>query len=92
MQSNQQKEVHIMGTDNERHVVPSPGGGWDVVAPDAKRASAHTDTQKAAQDRARAIVGNAGGGEVVTHGRDGKIRDSDTVAPGNDPFPPRDRK
>ncbi|MGC3995161.1 MAG: DUF2188 domain-containing protein [Propionicimonas sp.] len=52
----------------------------------------HTDTQKAAQDRAREIVENAGGGEVVTHGRDGKIRDSDTIAPGNDPFPPRDKK
>ena len=35
---------------------------------------------------------NSGGGEVRIHRRDGKIRDSDTVAPGNDPFPPRDKK
>jgi len=63
-----------------------------LKAPDAKRASAHADTQKQAQDRARQIVHNAGGGEVVTHGRDGQIRDSDTIAPGNDPNPPRDKK
>jgi len=31
-------------------------------------------------------------GEIRIHGRDGKIRDSDTVAPGDDPHPPRDRK
>jgi hypothetical protein len=43
-------------------------------------------------DRAREIVHNAGGGEVKIHGRDGRIRDSDTVAPGNDPNPPRDKK
>jgi hypothetical protein len=73
-------------------VVPNKDGGWDVRAPGAKRASAHTDTQKQAQDRARDIVSKAGGGEVTTHGRDGRIRDSDTVKPGNDPHPPRDKK
>ena len=77
---------------NERHVVPSRDGGWDVVAPGSSRASAHVDTQAAGIDRAREIVGNSGGGEVVIHRPDGRIRDSDTVAPGNDPFPPRDRK
>jgi hypothetical protein len=77
---------------NRRHVVPNPEGGWDVRAPGASRASAHTDTQAEAQQRARDIVRNLGGGEVTTHGRDGRIRDSDTIAPGNDPNPPRDRK
>lgn len=81
-----------MSNQNRRHVVPNPDGGWDVKAPGAKRASAHTDTQKQAISRAKQIVDNAGGGEVRIHGRDGKIRNSDTVAPGNDPFPPRDRK
>ncbi|WP_232425744.1 DUF2188 domain-containing protein [Mycobacterium sp. JS623] len=32
---------------------------------------------------------HSGGGEVRVHGRDGKIRDSNTVDPGNDPFPPK---
>lgn len=81
-----------MAPRNERHVTPHPEGGWKVDAPDSSRASARTDTQAEAIDRAREIVGGLGGGEVVIHGRDGRIRDSDTVAPGNDPHPPRDKK
>jgi len=77
---------------NERHVVPNPDGGWDVKAPNAERASAHLDTQAQGVDRAREIVHNSGGGEIVIHGRDGRVRDSDTVAPGHDPNPPRDRR
>ena len=76
---------------NERHVVPSDDG-WRVVAPGADRASAVENTQAAAIDRAREILGNTGGGELVIHGRRGQIRDSDTVWPGNDPNPPRDRR
>ncbi len=75
-----------------RHVVPNPKGGWDVKAPGAKASSSHHDTQAGAERRAKEIVGNEGGGEVVIHGRDGQIRDSDTVAPGNDPNPPRDTR
>ena len=74
---------------NARHVVQNPGGGWDVRKPGSSRSSAHTGTQAEAVERAREIVGNSGGGEVRTHGRDGKIRDSSTVAPGNDPYPPK---
>jgi hypothetical protein len=77
------------GHENDRHVVPAKDGGWDVKAPGADRASGHFDTQKDAIDRAREIIHNAGGGELITHGTDGKIRDKDTVAPGNDPYPPR---
>ncbi len=73
-------------------MVPNPDGGWDVKKPGAQRSSGHTDTQAQAIDRARVIVDNEGGGEVVIHGRDGQVRDSDTIAPGNDPNPPRDRK
>jgi hypothetical protein len=81
-----------MPNRNQRHVVPNPEGGWDVKKPDGSRASAHLNTQAAAEARAKEIMGNAGGGEVVIHGRNGKIRDSDTVKPGNDPFPPRDKR
>lgn len=69
------------GESRDRHVVPHPDGGWDVRAPGARRASAHTATQDEAIRRARAIVRNAGGGEVVVHRRDGTVRSSDTVAP-----------
>jgi len=78
-------------SNNNRHVVPNPGGGWDVVKADAERASSHHDTQQQAIDRGREIVRNLGGGELRIHGRDGQIRDSDTIANGNDPNPPRDR-
>lgn len=75
-----------------RHVVPNPKGGWDVKKPGSSRASAHAATQEAATHRAREIVRNGGGGEVRIHGKDGRIRDADTIAPGNDPHPPRDKR
>ena len=81
-----------MSKVSNRHVVPNPAGGWDVRAPGAKRASSREETQADAISRAREIVQNVGGGEVVIHGRDGQIRDSDTIPPGNDPNPPQDRK
>lgn len=74
---------------NSRHVLPNPNGGWDVKRPGAPRASAHADTQKEAIERANQIVGNSGGGEVRIHNRKGQIRDSNTIAPGNDPYPPK---
>lgn len=75
-----------------RHVVPGKDGGRDVKKSGAVRASAHARTQGQAVDRARDVVDNAGGGEVRIHRCDGRIRNSQTVRPGNDPNPPRDRK
>lgn len=77
---------------HRRHVSPHPDGGWQVVAPGARRASARTDTQAEAQRRGREILKGLGGGELTTHGQDGRIRDSDTVPPGHDPNPPKDRR
>lgn len=76
----------------KRIVQKRPDGNWEAVAPKAKRASTVKPTQAEAEARAKEIVGNAGGGEVIIKGRDNKIRDSDTVPPGNDPNPPKDRK
>jgi hypothetical protein len=70
--------------DNDRHVVKHDDG-WAVVKEDHQRASAVKPTQREARQRAREIVGNLGGGEMVTHGENGKIREKDTIAPGNDP-------
>ena len=81
-----------MSKPNRRHVVPDPAGGWNVKAPNSQRASAHASTQAEAERRAKEIVGNLGGGEVVIHRPDGTIRDSDTVSPGNDPHPPTDTR
>lgn len=74
---------------NRRTVSPNPEGGWDVHKPGADRASSHHDTQSEAQAAGRRYLHNEGGGELITQGRDGKIRDKDTVSPGNDPFPPK---
>lgn len=63
---------------NERHVTPR-GDGWQVVAPGSKRASLITDTQQKAVDRAHHLLERSGGGEVVIHDKNGKIRDSYTV-------------
>ena len=77
-----------MPTSNDRYVVRNPDGGWDVKAAHAK----YTQTQAEAILHAKDIVRNAGGGEVRIQGRDGRFCDSDTVAPGNDPHPPKDTK
>jgi uncharacterized protein YegP (UPF0339 family) len=66
---------------NIRHVVPNLDGGWDVQAPDAHRASARAETQRDAVERAREIVLNSGGGEVVIHNSRGQIRDRETIPP-----------
>lgn len=62
-----------------RHVVPNENGGWDVKAPGAGQVSAHTDTKRQAIDRAREIVRDAGGGEVVIHGQSGRFVEGRTA-------------
>jgi len=85
------KGDHSMGA-NRRIVQPRPDGSWEVRAPKAERASAVAPTQSAAIERAREILKNDGGGELTIKGENNRIRDSDTVPPGRDPNPPRDRK
>jgi hypothetical protein len=53
-------------------------GGWDVKKENAQRASAHTDTKREAEQRAREIVRNQGGGEVRIQNLDRRFGDSDT--------------
>ncbi len=74
------------------HVVKNPNGGWDAKRENSSRASSNTQTQRQAEVEAKHFSSNSGGGEVRIHGIDGKIRDSDTVPPGNDPNPPKDSK
>jgi hypothetical protein len=81
-------------SDSDRYVVPNGDrGGWDVVKPDHKRASAHTDRKVDAQNRTRVIVTNLGGGEIRIQNRQGRFIDSDTVSgPKHPESPKRDRK
>lgn len=68
---------------NDRWVIPHDGG-WAVAKEDRERVSARFDTQAEAISRAREIIHNAGGGELIVQGEDGHIRQKDTVAPGRD--------
>jgi len=77
---------------DRRVVGPHPDGGWQVKKPGADRASSRHSTQSDAIERAREILEHDRGGELTIQDRHGRIRDSDTVPPGNDPNPPRDRK
>lgn len=70
------------------HVVPREDG-WAVRREGAKRDSSHHDRKSAASEAARETARRERV-EVVTHGKDGKIQDSDSY--GNDPMPPRDSK
>ena len=69
---------------HNKHVVPNSNGGWDVKSGGSK--ISHHQTQKSAINLAKSIA-KSDRTEVVTHGRDGKIRAKDSY--GNDPFPPK---
>jgi uncharacterized protein YdaT len=68
-----------------QHVVKRPEG-WAVRGEGNTRDTAQYDTQAEAEQRAREIAQNQHG-EVLIHGRDGKIRARDSY--GNDPYPPK---
>jgi hypothetical protein len=78
------------GGSGNRHVVRH-GSGWAARTPGAPRVGSTHRTQAAAERAAKSSARKAGGGEVVIHGRNGRIRDSDTVGR-RDPMPPRDTK
>ena len=70
------------------HVVPHEDR-WATRREGAERVSRTFDTQREAYASGRATAQRERV-EVVTHRRDGTIRDSDSF--GRDRFPPRDRK
>ena len=71
------------------HVVPNKDrGGWDVKREGADRVSSHHERKSDAMERGRDLARDRKT-ELVEHGRDGRIRDSDSY--GNDPLPPRDK-
>ena len=67
-------------------------GKWTVQKEGANRSSGSAASQKESEKMAKEFASNSGGGEVRIHGLDGKIRDSDTVPPGNDPRSSKDTK
>ena len=81
-----------MSKGRDRTVYQRPDGQWANKRNDASRASSVHDRQGDADRAAREMSRSQGGGEVTTMGRDGRIRSKDTIAPGHDPFPPRDKE
>lgn len=72
---------------------PKDSKKWRVLKEGLDKASALVNTQREAEKIAKELSKNSGGGEVRIHKPNGgPIRDSDTVAPGNDPNPPKDKK
>lgn len=72
---------------------PKGSDDWRVKKAGADRSAAIAPTQKEAEKIAKGLAHSSGGGEVRIHKPNGgPIRDSDTVAPGRDPYPPRDKK
>lgn len=79
-----------MSKKNNRTVFRNSDGDWVNKRNGASRAGSVHDTQGEAVQAAREMLQSSGGGELTMKGRDGKIRSKDTIAPGNDPCPPRD--
>ena len=79
-----------MSKPQDRTISKRPDGTWANKRNDATRASTVHDTQQAAQEAAKQMLKNQGGGELTTLNTKGQIRSKDTIAPGNDPNPPKD--
>jgi len=77
---------------NDRIIYRRDDGKWVNKRTDSDRASSLHDTQGEANRVSREMLHNSGGGELIIKGLDGKIRSKDTIAPGNDPCPPRDKE
>ena len=76
----------------DRIVFKRDDGKWVNKRTDADRASSVHETQGGAEQTARDMLKNSGGGELITKGENGRIRSKDTIAPARDPNPPRDRE
>lgn len=74
------------------YVTHNPDGTWNAKREHSERSSRIFEHQQEAEKEAKKYSRNSGGGEVRIQGINGEFRDSDTVKPGNDPCPPKDKK
>lgn len=81
-----------MSKKQDRIVYKRDDGTWVNKRNDNNRVTSVHSTQKDAEDAARKNLQNQGGGELTIKGVNGKIRSKDTIAPGNDPNPPKDKE
>ncbi len=78
-------------TPRQIHVTQSPDGWGGTRAGGSRSSIPRQPTQEAAERAAKDLARRTGGAEVITHGQDGRIRSSDTIARA-DPHPPIDRE
>lgn len=73
-----------MSKANDR-MIYQKDGKWLNKANGNSRASTAHDTQQEAYGIAKSMLQKSGGGEITIKGKNGLIREKNTIAPGNDP-------
>lgn len=81
-----------MSKNRDRTVSRRSDNTWENKRNDANRAGSVHRTQREAEQAAKGMLKKSGGGELTTKAVDGRIRSKDTIRPGNDPNPPRDKE
>jgi hypothetical protein len=76
---NKRRTIQPVSERTFYHIVPVPTGGWEVKRAGAERSSRHFSRKEDAVEHARKIVRRSGG-DLVVHGRNGRIQDT-TVQP-----------
>ncbi|MCD9188470.1 MAG: DUF2188 domain-containing protein [Pyrinomonadaceae bacterium] len=71
------------------HVIAKSDGAWSVKRTGAERASGNYPTKAAAVTSAKRLVSKEGGGELIIHGKDGRV--SSRSCFGNEPEPAGER-
>ena len=65
---------------------------WATKRNDRRVPDATFHTQEEAIQASRRFLKKEGGGELLVMNKKGRIRSKDTIAPGNDPCPPKDKE
>jgi hypothetical protein len=81
-----------MSKDRDRTIYRRDDGQWVNKRNDTDKASSLHSTQKEAEQAAKEMLKNQGGGELTIKGLNGHFRSKDTISPGNDPNPPKDKE
>ena len=79
-----------MPNPNNRTVYPTENG-WGNKKNGATRPEKIYPTQQKAVEAAKLQIQHAGGADLTIMSRENRIRRKITVAPSNDPCPPKDR-
>lgn len=82
-------EVFSMSKTPEYIVGPDGNSGWKTTRSGASRAGFTGATQAEVYEQVRDSLKGAAGGEISVQGRDGKIREKNTIAPKPDKNPPK---